>query len=296
VKGYEKRLNHWKDRSNAKDFKVDQNYLTPDEVLAGYDAVCRLYPHIPSMTTWRSWEYAAYQRYELPEPVLDIGCGDGRFFRLVWPYVKDVIGVDIDPDIVAIARQSGVYREVINSPAFEMSFPPKRFASAFANCSLEHMDHLTEVLEQIHNCLRPDAVFVLSVVTEKMVEWSTLPLLIASAGDPGRAQVLQAEYEGYHHLVNPLPVAEWADYLKKAGFQIRGYIPILPEMTGRLFLFIDHLWHVPREVGEMGDTIYPFLAGLPGFPRGFRDILSGIMHMERDLSVGSGAVFLARKF
>ena len=269
--------------------------MTSDEVLAGYDAVCRLYPHIPSMTTWRSWEYAAYQHYELPEPILDVGCGDGRFFRLVWPNLRNVTGVDIDPNIVAIARQSGVYREVIKSPVFEMSFPPNSFASAFANCSLEHMDRLTEVLGKIHHCLKPGGVFIFSVVTEKMVEWSTLPMLIAAACDPDRAQVLQAEYEGYHHLVNPLPVAEWAEYFKKAGFQIREHIPILPELTSRLFLFIDHLWHVRREDGEAGDKIYPFLTSFPDFPRGFRDILSGIMQMERDFSVGSGAVFLARR-
>ena len=263
--------------------------------LAGYDAVCRLYPHIPPMTLWRSWEYAAYQRYELPEPVLDIGCGDGRFFRLVWPYVGDAIGVDIDPNIVAIARQSGVYREVIKSAVFEMSFPPKRFASAFANCSLEHMDRLTEVLEKIHHCLRPGGVFALSVVTEKFIEWSILPLLIASACDPRRAEVLQAEYKGYHHLVNPLPACKWIEYLKKAGFQILEHIPIVPEMTSRLFLFIDHLWHVRRENGEVGDSIYSFLTAVPDFPQGFKDILSGFLYLERDFSIGSGAVFLAKR-
>ena len=231
---------------------MELKYLTSDEVLAGYDAVSRLYPHIPSMTIWRSWEYAAYRRYELAEPVLDIGRGDGRFFRLVWPYIGHAIGVDIDPNIVAIARQTGVYRELIKSPVLKMSFPPERFASAFANCSLEHMDHLTEVLEKIHHCLRPGGVFVLSVVTEKFIEWSTLPLLIASACDPERAKVLQAEYEGYHHLVNPLPVYEWIEYFEEAGFQILDHIPIVPEMTGRLFLFIDHLWHMRRREGDSG--------------------------------------------
>lgn len=49
-------------------------------------------------------------------------------------------------------------------------------------------------------------VFALCTVTKKFIMWSTLPLLICSASDPERAEVFQAETEGYHHLVNPLPV------------------------------------------------------------------------------------------
>ena len=274
---------------------MEQKFLTSAEVLAGYDAVCKLYPHVPPMTIWRSWEYAAYQRYELAEPILDIGCGDGQFFRLVWPYIKDVIGVDMDPNTIATARQSGVYREVIYSPASKISFPPKSFASAFANCSLEHMDRLPAVLEKIHDCLRPGGFFAFSVVNEKFIEWSTLPLLITSVGDTKRAGVLQAEYERYHHLVNPLPVYKWIECLSKAGFQILEHTPIIPEMTSRFFLFIDHLWHIRKEREELGDTIYSFLTSLPEFPLGFREMLSGIIRMERDLSVGSGTVFLTKR-
>lgn len=41
---------------------MDQRCLTVGEVLAGYDVVCRLYPHVPSLMLWRSWEYVAYQK------------------------------------------------------------------------------------------------------------------------------------------------------------------------------------------------------------------------------------------
>jgi SAM-dependent methyltransferase len=274
---------------------MKQNLLSLEEVLAGYDAVNQLYPYVPPMCIWRAWEYAAYQRYTLPEPVLDIGCGDGQFFQLVWPQIRDVVGMDIAPSVAEAARQSGVYREVHMAPAHRMPVPLESFASAFANCSLEHMDHLPEVLSSICRSLRPEGLFLLSVVTDKFLEWAALPLLVDRIGEPSWARALQANYEAYHHLVNPLPLEVWIEHLEKAGFEVLEHIPIMPEMTSRLFLFLDHLWHVRRPGGELGDALYAHLMTLPNFPQAFWQVLAGILQMERDWSTGSGAVFLARR-
>jgi SAM-dependent methyltransferase len=270
-----------------------QCILSVDEILGGYDAVSQLYPHVPPMSMWRAWEYAAYRRYRLSDPVLDVGCGDGKYFRLIWPQIRDVVGVDMDPEAARAAQQSGVYREVHVAPAHQLTFFPGRFASAFANCSLEHMDHLPMVLEGICGSLSPGGTFLLSVVTDKFIEWATLPLLIDQIGLTERARSLQAEYEAYHHLVNPFPAIVWVEQLEKAGFEVLEHIPIIPEMTSRLFLFLDHLWHVKTSGGEISNGLYPYLTTLPTFPQAFREVLNGVLKMERDWSVGSGAIFLA---
>lgn len=272
-----------------------QRLLSIEEVLAGYDAVSQLYPYIPPMLLWRSWEYAAYQRYSLAEPVLDVGCGDGRYFRLVWPGIQDVTGVDMDPGVAEAAMRSGVYREVYVAPADRLPTQNESFASAFANCSLEHMDNLDEVLAGIGHSLRPGAPFLLSITTDKFVEWTALPVLADRIGEPGRARVLQVDYETYHHLVNPLPMEIWAEHLQAAGFDVIEHIPILPEMTSRLFLFLDHLWHVRRSGGELGDLLYPYLTKIQQFPQAFRHIMAGVLQMEQDWTVASGAVFWTKR-
>ncbi|WP_133716048.1 class I SAM-dependent methyltransferase [Methylocaldum gracile] len=274
---------------------IKQVLLSAEEVLKGYDAVSQLYPYVPPMSMWRAWEYAAYQRYQLMEPVLDIGCGDGQYFRLIWPELKEVVGVDINPSVADVARKSGVYSEVHVMPADRLALSGGSFASAFANCSLEHMDNLSEVLRGISHRLRPGGQFLLSVVTDKFLEWSTLPLLIDKMGDTQRAQMLLNEYKAYHHLVNPLPPEVWIKSFENAGFEVIEHIPILPEMTSRLFLFLDNLWHVPRPIGELGDDLFPYLMRLPSFPLAFRQILTGVLEMEQDWSLGSGAVFCVRR-
>jgi len=274
---------------------MKQSLLAPEEVLAGYDAVSHLYPHVPSMCIWRAWEYAAYQRYSLTEPVLDVGCGDGRFFRLLWPHARDAIGVDSDLGVAALARPAGVYRDVRVAEAHAMPFASCTFASAFANCSLEHMDRLPDVLNNICRCLRPGGSFLLSVVTDKFLDWATLPLLGGELSGPARAEALRGEYKAYHHLVSPLPPDAWSEQLGRAGFHVLEHIPLLPELSSRFFLFMDHLWHLKRRDGELGDVLHPYLMMLPGFPQAFRHVLAGVLGLERVWSVASGAVFWVRR-
>lgn len=274
---------------------MKQQILSTEDILAGYQAVSQLYPYIPPMCLWRSWEYAAYRHYALPEPVLDVGCGDGGFFRLVWPQVRNVIGIDIDTNVVNIARQSEVYQQVCQAAAHRVPVATASFASAFANCSLEHMDYLPDVLGGIYHSLRPGGLFLSSVVTDKFLEWATLPLLAEYIANPQLAQRLQVEYKAYHHLVNYFSPGAWIELLTQAGFEVLEYIPIVPEMTSRLFLFLDHLWHVQMPDGELGSALHRYLMTVPNLPHSVHHWLIGCLQSEQDWSTGSGAVFLARR-
>jgi len=269
--------------------------MEAEEVLWGYDAVSALYPYAPSMNLWRAWEFAAYQHYSLTEPALDVGCGDGRFFRLVWPNISDVTGVDMSPTVVAAAQRSAVYKQVYLAPAHELPVASETFASAFANCSIEHMDRLPDVLINIRRSLKSGAMFMLSVVTDKFNDWATLPLLIEQMGKPEWSKELRTSFKDYHHLVNPLPRDVWVASLEEAGFDVIEHVPIVPEVTSRLFLLVDQLWHIETRDGALGDALAAWLVRASDFPQAFRQIFAGTLRMEHDWSVGSGAVFMVRK-
>ncbi len=270
-------------------------FLRVEEVLAGYRAVSQLYLYYPSVTIWRAWEYAAYKHYELSDPVLDIGCGDGKFFKLVWPNIISATGVDINSIVVERAKYQRVYRNAHTVPAHKMPFDPGSFSSAFANCSLEHMDHLPGALREIARCLCSEGEFLLSVVTDKLLQWTMLPSILEIVGEPGRAAILQSEYLSYHNYVNILSPEAWVDRLSEAGFIVQDYFPIVPEHTGRLFLLLDHLWHVRYGTGELGDLLPGIFATWPNFEVGVEQILHGFLSMESDWNTFGGAVFYARK-
>lgn len=274
---------------------MDQCLLTRDEIIAAYKLLLPVYPYIPSAILWRAWEYAAYQHYHLSEPVLDVGCGDGRFFQLLWPELSDVVGIDLEPEVVAAAERSGVYREVQIAAAQALPFDDNYFASVFANCSLEHMADLTSVLRGISRCLRPGGTFLFSVVTDKFIEWLALPMLVDQAGASKLALTLQDDYVTYHHLENALSPDKWTAQLARFNLHVEHYVPLLPELSGRLFLFIDHLWHLKREEGEWGDLLPGLFATWPAFETGLEEILGGILRMEPNWKTGCGMVFQARK-
>jgi SAM-dependent methyltransferase len=272
--------------------------LSVDEVADGYDVLIGTYPYAPSLALWRGWELAAYRRigWSLPQPVLDVGCGDGQFFRLVWPEIRDVVGVDQDPAVAALGQASGVYQTVVQNAAHALPFRPESFASCFANCSLEHMDHLSQVLSDIARVLRPGAPFLLSVVTDKFLEWSALSTLVRAVGEADRAEMLLREFEEFHHLRSPFPPEAWQERLHGAGFECLVHIPILPELSSRVFLLLDETWHIRgNSDGELGGRLFAYLSDFPEFPRGLRTALRGVLEMERDWTTGSGAVFLATK-
>jgi SAM-dependent methyltransferase len=265
-------------------------------ILEGYDAVCSLYPHIPPLSHWRAWEYAAYRQYRLSGRILDLGCGDGRYFRLIWPDADDVVGVDMDAEAAERGRKSGVYRQMHVTPAHRVPEADGSFDHVFANCSLEHMDHLDAVLAEVRRCLKPGGTLLCSVVTDRFIQWSLLPKLVALAGFEQAAAALHKDFMDFHHVVNPLPVAAWAASFERAGLVPEEHTPIVPRHNSGIWLLMDSLWHVKKSGGgEMGDLIFPFLSGNPNFPSAFRTVFAGLLEMETDWLDASGAVFLVRK-
>jgi SAM-dependent methyltransferase len=270
--------------------------LSIDSLLEGYDAVSVLYPHVPSLSHWRAWEYAAYQNFSIAGRVLDLGCGDGRYFNLIWPDAKDVVGVDMEPAVAELGRNSGVYRDVHVTAAHNVPEPDASFDHVFANCSLEHMDHLDTVLAEIHRCLKPNGTLVGSVVTNRFVEWSLLSNLVAMAGHDETARSLQKDFLEYHNLANPLTIDGWVRSFERAGLVLEAHVPILPKINSGIFLLMDSLWHVKRKSGgELGDVIYPFLSTNANFPAAFRKVFEGLLDMETDWQDTCGAVFVVRK-
>jgi len=274
----------------AKDRRISSK-----ELAGAYRETSNLYPFVPSMSIWRAWELAAYRRYTLHDPILDVGCGDGLYFKLVWPSVRQVTGVDINPDSIKAAKRSGVYQSVHECSALDMPFQANSFSSAFANCSLEHMDDLPGVMSSIARVLKPGGGLLCSVVTDKFIKWSMIPLLAEAMGDAKNAQRLKTQYLRYHHLVSALPPDGWISQFEAAGFEVIEHIPIMPELLGRLFMFIDTLWHLPHGEAEVGDMLVPHFQKWRNFPEAIGELMLTLLKAEPDWTAACGAVFYARK-
>jgi len=113
-----------------------------------------------------------------------------RLFHFSWPKIRNVVGIDHDPVACSNAQASGIYGEVHQVPAHQLSFSDATFGSVFSNCALEHMDHIDQVLSEAFRVLKPGGLFLASVVTDKFVEWGMMPLmskLYLAEGKAGRS-------------------------------------------------------------------------------------------------------------
>jgi SAM-dependent methyltransferase len=270
--------------------------LGSEEVLHSYDLVCSLHPHAPQLSHWRAWELAAYQKLALDGRVLHLGCEDGRYFRLIWPDVSDVIGVAADPAMADAALRSGVYRYIHAVNALAVPELSETFDHVFANGTLGCVDHLDDVLAEVQRCLKPGGSLICSVVTDRFLQWNLLPAVVGMAAFEEAAARLTKDSLEVHHFVNPLSIDEWQQRFSSAGLVTEVHIPILPKVNSSIFLMMDSLWHVKKVGGgEFGDMPDHLLSESPNFPNAFRSALTGLLQMETDWQDCSGAVFLVRK-
>jgi SAM-dependent methyltransferase len=85
------------------------------------------------------------------ERILDVGCGEGTLSLRIIDRGAEVIGVDNSPEMIAAARENGVYAELLD--AAEMSFD-REFDAAFSNAALHWVLDKERAAKAIFNALR----------------------------------------------------------------------------------------------------------------------------------------------
>ena len=104
-----------------------------------------------------------YQAFELPAPVLDVGCGDGHFASVAFERPLDV-GLDPWEGPIDEAARRGGYRMLVQADGGQAPFPAGCFNSAISNSVLEHIPHIEAApAEQTACLLRPGAPFIFCV-------------------------------------------------------------------------------------------------------------------------------------
>ena len=125
-----------------------------------------LFLHIRDLPYFRGFlraiESRYYQDFDLPSPILDVGCGDGNFAALTFDQQIDV-GLDPWHGPIHEASQYQKYRLLTEADGGRMPFPDGYFASALSNSVLEHIPQVQTVLNETARVLQPGAPFYFCV-------------------------------------------------------------------------------------------------------------------------------------
>jgi len=158
----------------------------------------------------RANEALAIKTVRLTPPVLDLGCGDGKFALLAFGRKKIDVGLDKGRREIIKARKAGVYKDVVNADAVKMPFENNSFRSVITNSALEHIEDLGQVLGEIARILKKGGILVLTVPTPLVSDYQFWARFI-----PGYAEFKR---KLWRHI-NYFEEGEWRQQLKKAGFK-----------------------------------------------------------------------------
>jgi ubiquinone/menaquinone biosynthesis C-methylase UbiE len=198
------------------------------------DVALRLYPWPPSYAFLRSCMIDAYATalHDLPEPVVDLGCGDGRFATVLIEcrIIRELAaGLDRDPNGLREAS-SAIPGRVVAGDLLALPFEGECAGTVMCNTVLNclsngHIADLDVALSEINRLLRPGGRFVCCVHTSVLAELHFGHRLLSALG----LRTLDERYLKAIHRSNGrtihLTAEEWEKRLQAAGLMIERAVP-----------------------------------------------------------------------
>jgi len=167
----------------------------------------------------RAAEAGFYQEFDLPGPVLDIGCGDGHFASIAF---ESPVEVGIDPWSDPIRQASGYagYRWLVQADGATLPFQDAYFASAISNSVLEHIPQVQGVLDEAARVLKPGAVFLFCVPNLRYLTELSIPAWLSRIGLSGLGRSYITWFRRMSRVHHADPPSIWQARLEKAGFEL----------------------------------------------------------------------------
>lgn len=120
---------------------------------------------------WRSQEFSIVQQNLkfFQKPVLDLGCGDGSFAKVLFDHIE--YGVDPDTIALAVAGKLGLYHRLLNCLAENTGLPNSSIGTVFSNSVLEHTHNLNEIVKEVSRILQPGGTFIFTVPNDRFTTY-----------------------------------------------------------------------------------------------------------------------------
>ncbi len=186
----------------------------------------------PPRALIRAKEAEIFQQFQLKEPILDLGCGDGSFAAITF---DQPLTVGLDPLLNDLqeAKKRGIYEQTICASALQIPFPDQYFQTIISNCVLEHIFELERALGEINRVLKPGGEAFFTVISNNFNQW----LLGRRLFGP-----LYTRFFNWHsHHYHTYDAEEWKKFFSKNNLKILKIIPYLDQTT---IQFLDLLYYL----------------------------------------------------
>lgn len=188
----------------------------------------------PDHALGKSIEWRLFREYGYPDPVLDLGCGDGVFAQMVFDRPL-MAGIDILPGRVRKAHAAGVHRLPVTGDASHMPFQSGYFATVFSGCAMEHVLAMPEMLHEIERVLQPGGRLITTVPSGYFSSYLFVPKLLRQWGFAGLAERYKALITRLLTIAHMYHRERWVVLLQEAGLELVEARHFMPRPTMELF-------------------------------------------------------------
>lgn len=185
---------------------MSQSRQTPESIQADFDRIALL-----ADEDWNHNEY--YHEFllaQLPKQcgqILEIGCGRGRFSRLLAAHAEKVFAIDLSPQMIRVAQErSKLFPniEFITADVMEHRFDDNQFDCIATVTTLHHLS-LESILRKIREILKPGGVFVCldlyqrsnftDLFFDSVAYPASIPLRLIKTGKPKASKEMRQAYD-----------------------------------------------------------------------------------------------------
>jgi len=163
---------------------------------------CRIYPDLP-----------------FPRPILDLGCGDGLFAKILFAEKIDT-GLDPNPRELQRAQELQAHQELILCRGDAIPKPDGYYQTVISNSVLEHIADLEPVLREVYRVLAPGGRFYVTVPSPLFCRYTFMNQLLITMKMEKMAAKYRRCYNYFWKHYQDYPRTDWEELLQKAGLEI----------------------------------------------------------------------------
>ena len=176
--------------------------------------------HAPlALTFERVMECRILNAQQFVQPVLDIGCGEGLFAKILFADKIDT-GIDPNPRELERARELGGYVELIQCEGDAIPKPDAHYQTIFSNSVLEHIPDLSPVLKEAYRLLAPGGRMYITVPSDRFDQYTWISQGLATFGLNSLLRQFSNFFNrfwAHHHFYTP---ERWAQLARDANFEV----------------------------------------------------------------------------
>lgn len=189
-------------------------------------------------TSWaliRAFEAEILENAPLKRPILEIGCGDGLFSKVLFGARGAVdVGIDVIKSELDRASKTGIYRQLIQCNAISLPFQENSFEAIFSNGVLEHIPQLEAVLQEIRRILTKNGYLIFTCPSSHLTENLLGFAFLKNVRLPSAAMIYGNFFNRVFKHHNLYDETKWKQVLQKHGFCLTSYTYYNPKLITRI--------------------------------------------------------------